>query len=307
MMEEQAKREERAKLEQRAKQGDQEALKALLRWDEPWIRKLVRQTAGRAIRNQRISSEDLIQDAREGWLMAWRRYDPQRGIPFQSFAFHYVQAAVIRALARGLGLDDRARRAFREVIRAIDRLASRGVQSPQPDEIIQEIRQANPQTRITEEDVKAVLWALRRPLSIRPGGPQEPDEEETPAILDEIIEATPGPEEETEFADEWDAIRRALGEEGWKFVALCILHEKAGFGRTWEEICALLCNRNPNPQWKQDWQEIISYCYYSALGCFPGLNEWDEVIRRFQQPPPGLTPDALKQWYRRMREKLQKH
>ncbi|WP_448595765.1 hypothetical protein [Thermoflexus hugenholtzii] len=56
--------------------------------------------------------------------------------------------------------------------------------------------------------------------------------------------------------------------------------------------------------WAKEWAIRIQADWSSALPCFPGLDDWEEVRRCFLHPPPQLNATNLRRWYSRHRRGL---
>lgn len=276
-------------MEERARRGDLDALKAFMARDEPWIRWMASRFA-RAFAH-RIQVEDLMQEGWSGYLRALRRYNPQRGT-FRGFARKHVRGQMIAALARALGLSDPARRVFHRVVKAIGDLQP--CDREDLSRILERVRSRYP--GIAQKDIEEILLALRPVIPILPG----PQEDEGWGISEERLAGIGSGEIEAgeEREESWNRIRERLGEPmGRKFVVIALLREALKW--QWDQIAVRIRNLNPPLEWPGLLRD-----YPGLRRCFPGLENWDDLRKLFEQPPPVLTEEALRQWYKRQRERL---
>ena len=77
--------------------GDAEARARVVERALPLLRRWARAYAGRG-----VDPDDLVQDAVVGLLRALTRFDPERGVPFGSYARHWIRQAMQQAVAEGM-------------------------------------------------------------------------------------------------------------------------------------------------------------------------------------------------------------
>lgn len=87
-------RDEEARLARRIREGEEEALEALVRAN---LRFVV--SVSRKYRNQGVPLSDLINEGNLGLIKAARRFDETRGIKFISYAVWWIRQAILQALA----------------------------------------------------------------------------------------------------------------------------------------------------------------------------------------------------------------
>lgn len=108
------KRGEEEELAKRAKAGDKEAQNRIV---EANLRFVVSEC--KRYRNQGVPFQDLIQQGNWGLLEAIKRFDPERGVKFITYAVHWVKLKVLECLYEEQGHVD-AKRQIEEVAGAID-------------------------------------------------------------------------------------------------------------------------------------------------------------------------------------------
>ncbi|WP_420633304.1 sigma-70 family RNA polymerase sigma factor [Candidatus Palauibacter sp.] len=78
-----------------ARQGDQGAIDRLVRAN---LRFVI--TVAKRYRNQGVSFIDLIQEGNVGLVVAARKFDPEQGVKFISYAVWWIRQAILSALAK---------------------------------------------------------------------------------------------------------------------------------------------------------------------------------------------------------------
>lgn len=77
----------------RAAAGDESARQLLVKANLPFVIMLARQYAGRG-----AALEDLVSEGNLGLLLAARRFDPERGVRFVTYAAWWVRQAILKAV-----------------------------------------------------------------------------------------------------------------------------------------------------------------------------------------------------------------
>jgi RNA polymerase primary sigma factor len=101
-----------------------------LRWQLAMSARRIARGEARKLACSLMAEEDLVQEGYIGLLRAARRYDPDRGIRFTTYARWWVRAQMTRALetaGRMVRLPGGAVEQLRNLQRAMDRLDRRGV------------------------------------------------------------------------------------------------------------------------------------------------------------------------------------
>ncbi len=77
-----------------ARQGDQEAIRALAKANLRFVISVAKK-----YQNRGVSLEDLIQEGNVGLVTAARKFDPEQGVKFISYAVWWIRQAILAALA----------------------------------------------------------------------------------------------------------------------------------------------------------------------------------------------------------------
>jgi len=86
--------EEEKRLGALARQGDQEAIRALAKANLRFVISVAKK-----YQNRGVSLEDLIQEGNVGLVTAARKFDPDQGVKFISYAVWWIRQAILAALA----------------------------------------------------------------------------------------------------------------------------------------------------------------------------------------------------------------
>jgi len=133
----------------RIRAGDREALHRLARANLRFVVSVAKRYAGRG-----ISLSDLINEGNVGLLEAARRFDPQRGCKFISYAVWWIRQAILQALAeqpRVVRLPLNRVAELRRIRRAEERLERKFRRRPTVDELGRDLH-------MPPERVRQTIW-----------------------------------------------------------------------------------------------------------------------------------------------------
>ena len=166
-------REEEIELARRARAGDKEALKKLI---ESNLRFVV--SVASKYRGYGIPMMDLINEGNLGLIQAAKRFDPERGVKFISYAVWWIKQAIMQALAeqsgavrlplKQAGVLLRIRNKFEELSQKLGR-------EPTTEELAEELH-------MEPHDIEDILRVARIHLSLE--SPINRDEDEDTTFLD---------------------------------------------------------------------------------------------------------------------------
>ncbi len=128
--------EEEDRVARRARGGDTGALQLLVRSN---LRFVV--SVAKRYQNRGMSFEDLVQEGNVGLVTAARKFDPDRGVKFISYAVWWIRQAILAALAkqsRSVRLPLNRATELGKVVRVGEELKQRLMRDPTPDEIAEE-------------------------------------------------------------------------------------------------------------------------------------------------------------------------
>ncbi|NPB07542.1 MAG: RNA polymerase sigma factor RpoD/SigA [Aquificae bacterium] len=180
--------EEEKELARRAKQGDQEALKKLVESNLRFVVSVAKQYIGYG-----LPFSELIAAGNLGLLEAAKRFDPDRGVKFISYAVWWIRQAIMQALSQQTGavrIPLKQSHLINKISHVYGELAKKLEREPTPEEIAEELSKqliekelekelGRPPTKeevekkfkeegykITPEEVEKYLQVCRVPLSL---------------------------------------------------------------------------------------------------------------------------------------------
>ncbi|MBK9179906.1 MAG: sigma-70 family RNA polymerase sigma factor [Acidimicrobiales bacterium] len=144
--------------------GERAAVTELVERNLPLVRQVVAQVAAHFPRH--VDREELARAGTLGLVEAARRYDGERGVPFERFAAQRIRGAILDAVRQA----DWAPRAVRTVARRVDltsqELASNLGRSPTRNELAGALGVSQQElSRVQERVYRAVVLALDHPTS----------------------------------------------------------------------------------------------------------------------------------------------
>ncbi len=144
--------------------GERAAVTELVEKNLPLVRQVVAQVAAHFPRH--VDREELARAGTLGLVEAARRYDGERGVPFERFAAQRIRGAILDAVRQA----DWAPRAVRTVARRVDltsqELASSLGRSPTRDELAGALGVSQQElSQVQERVYRAVVLALDHPAS----------------------------------------------------------------------------------------------------------------------------------------------
>jgi len=286
-------------LYRRAAGGAREALEQLVEYHRSWVERLVHSLISRLPRLGCCEKSDIINEAEEALVRALRRYDADRGVPFEAYAQLAIRGAIIKSLAQCFELSEAARRAFPHVFNALEELMQKGVSNPTPPQIQEALKKKG-----LSIPLHVIMELLSRTRLVSFAQGEEDLDSNVVGVEEERWDPQKlqGSSDAERSMEGWDCIKAELGqEEGWKFAVLAILHD--GLGYKWSEIACLL-ESGGSSDWAEQWAIHIRTDWPHALWSFPDLDNWEAVRCRFKDPSPRLTAANLRQWYSRHRRQL---
>ncbi len=177
-------REEEIELARRAKQGDKEAFKKLIESNLRFVVSVASKYKGYG-----VPLMDLINEGNLGLIQAAKRFDPERGVRFISYAVWWIKQSIMQALAEQSGVVKlplkhasvliKIRNKYEELFQKLGR-------EPTVEEIASELG-------MEPQDVEDILRVARIHLSLE--APINRDEEDT-TFLDLMEATTPSAEDE---------------------------------------------------------------------------------------------------------------
>ena len=125
--------EEEERVARRARNGDTRAFQKLIRSN---LRFVV--SVAKRYQNRGLSFEDLVQEGNVGLVTAARKFDPDRGVKFISYAVWWIRQSILAALARqsrSVRLPLNRATEMGQVLRAREELRQELRRDPTPEEI----------------------------------------------------------------------------------------------------------------------------------------------------------------------------
>ncbi len=177
-------REEEVELARRARAGDKEAFKKLVESNLRFVVSVASKYKGYG-----VPLMDLINEGNLGLIQAAKRFDPDKGVRFISYAVWWIKQAIMQALAEQSGvvkLPLKQASVLLKIRNTYEELLQRFGREPTTEEIAEELG-------MDPEDVEDILRVARIHLSLE--SPINKDEEDT-TFLDFMEATTPSVEEE---------------------------------------------------------------------------------------------------------------
>jgi RNA polymerase primary sigma factor len=150
-------KEEEYKLGKLIQQGDEKALEKLILANLKFVVSIANR-----YKNTGISLSDLINQGNLGLVEAAKRFDPERGVKFISYAVWWIRQAIIQALAEQSGtvkLPIKQATVLYKINTAIEKLTKEYGREPTPAEI-------SKQVGLPTEDIENILRVSRNYLSL---------------------------------------------------------------------------------------------------------------------------------------------
>ncbi len=148
-----------------------------------------------------VEVADLVNTGMVGLLTAVKRFDPSRGVPFQSFARFYIQGAIMDSLRDADWVPRAVRRKAQRIEREANALYQRSGITPSGDQIATRLELSKDQFHTMQRDAQIVrLTSFDQPLG----------EEAGATIGDLVPTADRGAEEEAIDAERRDALLAAV-------------------------------------------------------------------------------------------------
>ncbi|GIX49488.1 MAG: RNA polymerase sigma factor [Candidatus Tectimicrobiota bacterium] len=150
--------EEEAELGRRIRRGDEEALRKLVAHNLRFVVQIAARYQGHG-----LPLADLINEGNLGLLHAARKFDPERGTRFITYAVWWIRQAILHALARGGGLASLPRRqaeALPRLWQTFEALTHQKGREPTAEEVAQALH-------LPPEEVRDLLRVVGRPLSLQ--------------------------------------------------------------------------------------------------------------------------------------------
>ncbi|AEI14804.1 RNA polymerase, sigma 70 subunit, RpoD subfamily [Flexistipes sinusarabici DSM 4947] len=181
-------REEEYELGKRIQDGDEEALNKLILSNLKFVVSIANR-----YKNSGISMTDLINQGNVGLVEAAKRFDPERGVKFISYAVWWIRQAIIQALAEQSGtvkLPIKQASILYKINEAVEKLTKENGKEPTPYELSQYLD-------MDTEDIENILRVSRNYLSLEVPIKEGEDksfidllESETGSVEQEIIHGT---------------------------------------------------------------------------------------------------------------------
>lgn len=151
--------------------------------------------------------EDLISDGMVGLVKALDAFDPERGFKFSTYATPVIRGSILNGLRKLTWLPERKVTEVRNFQKAVDKLSKVTGRRPSEEDIAKELEiSAKEVFNIIADMSSMYLMSLDMPLGT----------ENSDASVGDLVEDTgfAGPDQEFEFEEEREALRRSLEDLG---------------------------------------------------------------------------------------------
>lgn len=148
---------EEVSLAKRVEQGDQEAVKILIRSNLRLVVSVAKKYLGRG-----LDMLDLIQEGNTGLMKAVKKYDWRRGFKFSTYATWWIRQAITRAIAdqaRTIRIPVHMVETINKFIRISRRMAQDLGRAPTPEEVAKEME-------IPAERAREIIKIAQEPISL---------------------------------------------------------------------------------------------------------------------------------------------
>ncbi len=180
--------EEEKELGRRIQQGDVEALQRLVEANLRFVVSIAAQ-----YKNRGLSFQDLINEGNLGLIQAAKRFDPDRGVKFISYAVWWIRQAIMQALAEQTGavrLPLKQAGKLSKARKVREKFLHEKNREPEAEEIADELK-------VSTSDLEDIFRASRHHLSLETPIGQD---NETPFV--DLLEGTTFPSSEDLFLRE---------------------------------------------------------------------------------------------------------
>lgn len=153
-------------LAKRIREGDKQALDKLVRANLRFAISVAKQ-----YQNKGLSLVDLIQEASFGLIEAAKKYDPDRGYKFISYAVWWIRQSIIRAISeqcRTVKVPMNQIANMNKINKAVDKFEKEHHRKPSDDELEEE-------TSMESSKISLTMSSINRPISL--DAPFSTDEE----------------------------------------------------------------------------------------------------------------------------------
>jgi RNA polymerase primary sigma factor len=150
-------KDEEIRLALRVRQGDAEALRKLVESNLRFVVSIAKKYSGR-----RVALLDLINEGNIGLMEAAKRFDPDRGVKFISYAVWWIRQAIVQALAdqgRIVRLPLKQAGLLYKISEKLKELTNRLGREPTLAEIAEAMD-------MKQKDIEAILMAARQSVSL---------------------------------------------------------------------------------------------------------------------------------------------
>jgi RNA polymerase primary sigma factor len=158
-------KQEEVDLARRVRAGEAEALRRLVEANLRFVVSIAKKYSGR-----RVALLDLINEGNIGLMEAAKRFDPDRGVKFISYAVWWIRQAIVQALAdqgRVVRLPLKQAGLLYKISEKLKELTNKLGREPSMAEVAQAMD-------MKQKDIEAILMAARQSISLEPGS--NPDE-----------------------------------------------------------------------------------------------------------------------------------